>query len=154
MNRAFSSFLILFLILFQESPAQPTRSAAGTAFMITRMAEIYHVQPRVVDKTFSADLYDQVIRALDADKIYFSADDIRQLNSFKYVLDDQLLNKKEDFLKQLIIIYTIKINQTDSILDALSKSNFDLSLNETYRYLKTAALHPMIHSGKSKFINS
>ncbi len=132
MNRAFSSFLVLFLLLFQESPAQVTRSAAETAFMITRMVEIYHVQPRAVDKTFSSDLYDQVIRALDADKIYFTADDLRQLSSYRYVLDDQLLNKKEDFLKQLIVVYTRKINQTDSILNILSGSKFDLGLYETY----------------------
>ena len=91
------------------------------------MAEIYHVQPRTVDKAFSIDLYSQMIRALDQDKIYFSAEDIRHLDNWQYTLNDQLLNKKEDFLKLLINIYTRKINQTDSILDLISKSKFDLN---------------------------
>ncbi len=132
MKRVFLPVGIVFLFLFFKSEAQLTRPAAEIAFTITRMAEIYHVQPRPVDKSFSSDLYLQMIRALDADKIYFSSEDLRQLNTFRNSLDIQLLNKKVDFLNLLIGIYTKKINQTDSLLDLLSKSRFDLNLNETY----------------------
>src|SRR5450432_898793 len=142
MKFAFPSFLIVFLFVFLYSPAQLIRSTAETAFTITRMAEIYHVQPRAVDKTFSADLFSQMVHALDGDKIYFSAEDIRQLNAWQYTLSDQLLNKKEDFLKQLIVIYTKKINQTDSILDALAKSKFDLNLVETYTVAEDSNFAP------------
>src|SRR5580765_5636654 len=114
MIHVFRSFLTLFLISFLGSSAQPTRQAAELAFTITRMAEIYHVQPRVVDKSFSHDLYNQVIHALDADKIYFSEGDLKNLSVSEFALDEQLLNTKEDFINQLITLYTIKINQTDS----------------------------------------
>jgi carboxyl-terminal processing protease len=132
MKHAFSSFLFVFLLSFLDSPAQTTQSTAEIAYAITRLADIYHIQPRPVDKTFSVDLFTQMIRALDGDKIYFSSEDIRQLALSKDKLAEQLLNKKEDFLNQLIALYTRKINQTDSILDSLSKSGFDLNLNETY----------------------
>ena len=132
MKRAFLSSLFFFLFISLKTPAQVTRPAADGAYTITRMAEIYHVQPRPVDRQFSSDLYFQMLRSLDADKIYFSGDDIRELSSWQYSLDGQLLSRKDDFLKQLITIYSKKINQTDSILDGLSKSKFDLNLNETY----------------------
>ena len=135
-------FLVFLQFSFLASQAQLTKPTAEIAFTITRMAEIYHVQPRAVDRTFSADLYYQMIRALDQDKIYFSAEDIRQLGNWQYTLNDQLLNKKEDFLKQLIVIYTKKINQTDSILDALSKSKFDLNLIETYTVAEDSNFAP------------
>ena len=95
-----------------------------------------------VDKSFSSDLFGQMIRALDADKIYFNAEDIRQLGAYQYTLDDQLLNKKEDFLKLLINIYTRKINQTDSILDLISKSRFNLNLTETYTVAEDSSFSP------------
>ena len=132
MNRAFLSVFVLFQISFLDSAAQITRISADAAFTIIRMAEIYHVQPRAVDKTFSSDLFSQMIRALDADKIYFNGEDLRQLDTWRNTLDDQLQARKEDFLKQLIIIYTKKINRTDSVLDVLSKAKFDLKLNEIY----------------------
>ncbi len=142
MKRTFSALLIPFLLLFQESPAQTTQSTAETAYVITRMAEIYHVQPRVVDKSFSSDLFSQMIRALDADKIYFNEEDILKLSVYKYTLDDQLLNRKDDFLKQLMILYAKKINQSDSILDLLSKSQFNLNLNETYTAIEDSSFSP------------
>src|SRR5664279_1204073 len=102
MKCAFLPALILFLFSFLDLKAQLTRSTAEIAFTITRMAEIYHVQPRVVDKVFSYDLFNQLIHVLDADKIYFSGEDILKLSRFQYRLDDELLNKKEEFLIQLI----------------------------------------------------
>ncbi|HTB25253.1 MAG TPA: S41 family peptidase, partial [Puia sp.] len=142
MKRTFSALLIPFLFLFQESPAQTPQSTVEIAYIITRMAEIYHVQPRVVDKSFSSDLFSQMIRALDADKIYFNEEDILKLSVYKYTLNDQLLNKKDDFLNQLIILYTKKINQSDSILDLLSKSRFNLNLNETYTATEDSSFSP------------
>src|ERR1700688_604468 len=142
MKRTFSALLILFLFIFLESPAQPARSTAEIAFMITRMAEIYHVQPRAVDKSFSSDLFSQMIRALDADKIYFNGEDILKLSAYKYILDDQLLNKKDDFLNQLIILYAKKISQSDSIMDLLSKSRFNLNLNEYYTVAEDSNFSP------------
>ncbi len=150
MKYVIPGFLIFFLVSFLGSQAQLTKPTAETAYTITRMAEIYHVQPRAVDKAFSIDLYGQMIRALDQDKIYFSAEDIRQLDNWQYTLNDQLLNKKEDFLKLLINIYTRKINQTDSILDLISKSKFDLNLAETYSVAEDSSFSPTDAQRKTK----
>jgi len=142
MKCIFPPVLGILLISFFDSSAQLTRSTAEMAFTITRMAEIYHVQPRPVDKVFSNDLFIQLIRALDADKIYFSAEDIRNLSSYQYVLNDELLGKKEDFLKQLIILFSKKINQTDSILDKLSRTRIDLNRNEIYTVAEDSSFAP------------
>ena len=150
MKHIIPGFFIFFLFSFLGSQAQLTKPTAETSYTITRMAEIYHVQPRTVDKAFSIDLYSQMIRALDQDKIYFSAEDIRQLDNWRYTLNDQLLNKKEDFLKLLINIYTRKINQTDSILDLISKSKFDLNLTETYSVAEDSSFSPTDAQRKTK----
>ena len=142
MKNLIPGFLVFFLFSSLASQAQLTKPTAETAYIIIRMAEIYHVQPRPVDKSFSGDLYSQMIRALDQDKIYFSAEDIHQLDSWQYTLNDQLLNKREDFLKLLINTYIRKINQTDSILDLLSKSKFDLNLSETYSVAEDSTFSP------------
>jgi carboxyl-terminal processing protease len=142
MKYAFPTLLILFQFIIPKSSAQSVRLTADIAFTITRMAEIYHVQPREVDKSFSSDLFSQMIHALDADKIYLSDEDIRKLSAYQYKLDDQLLNKKDDFLKLLISLYTRKINQTDSILNRLSNLRFDLNLNESYTVAEDSSFSP------------
>ena len=150
MKYVFTGFLNFLLLSSLSSVAQLTKPAAETAYTITRMAEIYHVQPRPVDKSFSVDLFYLMIHTIDPDKIYFSAEDLRPLNSWQYTLSDQLLNKKDDFLKLLILIYTRKINQTDSILDILSKSKVDLSLSETYTITEDSSFSPNNTQRKTK----
>jgi carboxyl-terminal processing protease len=132
MNHVFRPALAFFLLLTVNTRSQPTRQAADMAFTITRMAEIYHIQPRAVDKLFSRDLFKQMIHALDADKIYFNQEDIKELRVYEFELDDQLLNKKDDFIKLLILLYTKKINQTDSLLDVLARNRIDINLDEFY----------------------
>lgn len=133
MKFAFPVLLFPFLFSLLVSSAQLTRPTVDMAFTITRMAEIYHVQPRPVDKVFSKDLFSQMIHALDADKIYFCQEDIQKLETWQYRLDNQLLNKKEDFINLLVLLYTKKINQTDSIIERFSKTHFDLGKYESYK---------------------
>lgn len=130
----FTLFLISIGLLFPalHSQAQLTAKTADNAFLITRMVEIYHVQPKPIDKKFSADLFKQMIQALDADKIYFTQEDIRQLESYKYKLDNEVLNKKSDFLNAVIALFGQRIHQTDSLLDLFSNSLFPLQANENY----------------------
>ena len=142
MKHAIPGFLIIFQFSFLLTHAQLTKSTAEIAYTITRMAEIYHVQPRTVDQSFSIDLYNQMIRALDQDKIYFSAQDIHQLEKWQYTLNDELLSKKADFLTLLISIYTRKINQTDSILELISKTKVDLNQTETYAVAEDSSFSP------------
>jgi len=130
----FTLFLILsgFLLPVKYSRAQLTAKTAGNAFLITRMAEIYHVEPRPVNRDFSSDLFSLTIKALDPDKIYFSGDDLDQLAAYRFTLDQELLNKKEGFLHVLISLYTQRIHQTDSLLDLFSKKAIALNSADTY----------------------
>ncbi len=130
----FTDFLICIFLFFPvlSSRAQLSATTADNAYLITRMADIYHVQPRPVDKNFSADLFLLMIQALDADKIYFTQEDIGRLEGFKYKLDDEVLNRKQDFLKSLIDLFELRIAQTDSILNLYAKTAIPFNINETY----------------------
>src|SRR6185437_2249157 len=81
---------------------------------------------------FSADLFSQMITALDADKIYFTGEDLNQLKSWQYTLDEELLNRKAAFLDALISLFGKRIRQTDSLLDIFSKTPFSLNAGDSY----------------------
>ncbi|MDP4214110.1 MAG: S41 family peptidase [Bacteroidota bacterium] len=122
----------LWFLPAKHARAQLTAKTADNAFLITRMAEIYHVQPRAVDREFSGDLFSQMITALDADKIYFTGEDLNQLKSWQYTLDQELLNRKAVFLDALISLFGKRIRQTDSLLDIFSKTSFPLNTGDSY----------------------
>jgi carboxyl-terminal processing protease len=113
-------FLTLAFISF-KSIAQSVQKAATDAFLITRMAEKFHVQPRALDDAFSADLYNAILKSIDGEKIYFTQDDLKQLEAFKFQLDNEIVGKKTNFLQLLITLYTQRLQQLDTMADHILK---------------------------------
>jgi carboxyl-terminal processing protease len=113
-------FLTLAFISF-KSIAQSVQKAATDAFLITRMAEKFHVQPRALDDAFSADLYNSILKSIDGEKIYFTQDDLKQLEAFKFQLDNEIVGKKTNFLQLLITLYTQRLQQLDTMADHILK---------------------------------
>jgi len=123
--------LVLLFISFKLF-AQPIQKAASDAFLITKMAEKFHVQPRVLDDQFSADLYNSLLKKVDAEKIYFTQEDIKQLDVFKFKLDDEITEKKTNFLQLLITLYSQRLQQLDTMCEHILKVPFNFSINEKY----------------------
>jgi len=124
-------FLTLAFISF-KSIAQSVQKAATDAFLITRMAEKFHVQPRALDDAFSADIYNSILKSIDGEKIYFTQDDLKQLEAFKFQLDNEIVGKKTNFLQLLITLYTQRLQQLDTMADHILKVPFNFNLNEKY----------------------
>lgn len=136
-----SPFLILtaFSFLVNRGFSQELPATANRAFVITRMADLYHIQPRPVDRMFSSDLFSLMIDAIDGDKIYFTAEDIRQLEDWRYRLDQELLNKKQDFLKLVIGIFSQRIRQTEMLIDSFSRVPVPPKSSEVYTVTEDSA---------------
>ena len=72
-------FLLLGLVLnfsvsAQSFDSKSTDNKATDAYLITRMAEKFHVQPRPLDRTMSAAVYAKVLEELDDERIFFTQD--------------------------------------------------------------------------------
>ena len=114
--------------------AQDLEKTADNAFIVTRMVDKFHVQPRTIDRRFSADLFGSLINTLDEEKIYFTREDVIHLENWKYGLDQQLLGKKTDFLKTLVSLYSQRVLGADSLIEAICKTPFNFNLPETYSF--------------------
>jgi hypothetical protein len=69
---------------------QQLNTAVKNAYVITRMAEKFHFQPRPLNDEFSANIFTQLLKQLDEDRIFFTAGDINTLSKFRFELDDQI----------------------------------------------------------------
>jgi carboxyl-terminal processing protease len=117
------------LFLVSVLPAQPPAisKAATDAFIITRMAAKFHVQPRTVDKTLSADWFDVLIKELDEPKIFFTKEDMDKLQAYRMRLDEELLLKKTDFLQLLNRLYQQRVGMADTMIDNLCRQPFQFN---------------------------
>jgi len=126
--------LFFFLLLIAATHAQTPLSAPETrvndAFVITRMVEKFHVQPRPLDKTMSAAIYGQLMKALDEQRIFFTQADITKLAVYQYRLDEEIRGRKGDFLQLLIGIYQQRLLESDTMVERLTQKPFVLTTKE------------------------
>lgn len=93
------------IFCFHLEAQTPLDKAVSDAYLITRMAEKFHVQPKPLDDAFSANIFNLLLNKLDDERIYFTQQNITALQSYKFQLDDEIKNKKSVFLQQLTTLY-------------------------------------------------
>ena len=112
--------------------AQPLPKAAKDAFLISRMAAKFHVQPRLLDDALSAQFFSALMESLDDQRIFFTQEDLARLVPWQTKLDDEVRNQKTAFLQQLIVIYKQRLHQADTMIDNICKVPFNFYLKEKF----------------------
>ncbi|HWK07294.1 MAG TPA: S41 family peptidase [Puia sp.] len=112
--------------------AQPFQKTVQDAYLITRMAEKFHIQPRALNDELSAALYSQLLEALDDQRIFFTQKDIHALSVYQFQLDEEISKQQSGFLQLLVGIYQQRLIQADTIIDHISAKAFNFSLHEKY----------------------
>jgi len=118
------SFLTLFL------HAQSPGNKAADAFLISRMVEKFHTQPRPLDKTMSAAIYARMLEALDPQSIFFTQEDITRLSSYRDRLDEEILGQKTTFLQLITGLYERRLTQVDTMVGHIAARPFTFTLQE------------------------
>jgi carboxyl-terminal processing protease len=111
--------------------AQSSDSKAMDAYLITRMVEKFHVQPRPLDKAMSAAIYTRMLQSLDGERIFFTQGDIAQLLPYRAKLDDEIRNRQTGFLQLLIGIYQQRLMQVDTMIDHIAAKPFIFPTTES-----------------------
>src|SRR5262245_26316363 len=100
-------FLVLMLVVTGcfAVEAQSIQKAVTDAYVVSRMVEKFHIQPRPLDDERSNAIFNELMEELDEQRIFFSQDDVNKLSAYRLQLDDQIKGKKSDFLQLLITTY-------------------------------------------------
>lgn len=127
----FSFFLVLIGITAASAQVQsPLQKAVNNAFMVSRMAEKFHVQPKPLDDAFSASMFALLLDKLDDEKIYFTQQDIATLSKYQFQLDDVVKAKQVSFLQMLATLYKQRIQQVDTMVENICKQPFNVTIKE------------------------
>lgn len=131
--------LLLFLVSTLTTIAQDFSKSMHNAFLITRMVEKFHIQPRPLDDEFSNDLFSQFIKAADPERLIFSASDIKDISIYRNTLDEEIMHQGTAFIKKVAVAWQKGIRQNDALLLAISKKPFDFSKAEKYALAEDTA---------------
>lgn len=123
-------FFCSFSVLCFSPFAQSFNKQVNDAYLITRMVEKFHVQPRPLDNEFSKNVFIQLLKQLDEDKIFFTKEDINTLSNFEFNIVDQIKNKQSTFLAALTDICKKRLTMVDTMIENIGKKRFNFSLPE------------------------
>jgi len=115
--------------------AQSFDNTVQNAFLISRMADKFHIQPRPLDDDLSIRVYSGLLDELDGERIFFLQEDIKKLTVWRLQLDDEIRNKQSGFLSQITGIYRQRLQQADTMIDHIAREPF--TLEEVDNYNKT-----------------
>lgn len=75
-----------------------------------------HYQPRVLDDQFSLLVYENVLEELDSRRLYFTVQDIEQLEEYKTTIDDDVREGKYSFLSELTSLYEASLHRSEKYI--------------------------------------
>jgi carboxyl-terminal processing protease len=107
------------------SLCQTTEKAAGEAYVVTRMANKFHVDPRPLNAAFSADVFARMLGKTDPGKVFFTQNDISRLSAYRTRVDDEIRRRKTGYLDLFIPLYQRRLQQADSLVNAIGKKPID-----------------------------
>ena len=129
--------ILLFLVFFClvrsfTITAQPFQKAVQDAYLVTRMVDRFHIQPRPLNDEMSSAIYSQLLEALDDQRFFFTQKDIRALAVYQFKLDEEINNRQSGFLQLLAGIYKQRLIQVDTMIDHILGKPFNFTLREKY----------------------
>ncbi len=127
-----TAFITALFLSSEVSFAQTFNQAANNAFIVSRMVDKLHVQPRDLNDSLSGDFFSQLLKQLDEEHVYFNKEDIQQLAVYRLQLDDEVKQKQSVFLTLVKNLYSKRLQQADTIIDAVSRQPFDFSKPEKF----------------------
>ncbi len=123
-------FFIVCFLFCENVSAQSLEKPVRDAFMISRMVERFHIQPRPLDDEMSAAIYSRMLDDLDDEKTFFLQEDINKLSAYQFKIDEEIKNRQFGFLQLLINTYKLRLQQADTMVDDICKNPFNFYMKE------------------------
>ncbi|MEO7106262.1 MAG: S41 family peptidase, partial [Rhodoferax sp.] len=129
--------LLAFVTAAHGAPIVPDAQEAKAAHMAAELLSRYHYKPQPIDEALSGKIFDQYLKALDSDKLFFVQADIDQISEARTKLGSDLIN--DDLARPFAIfnLYVKRAVERFSYARSLLKTGFKFDSNETFQFIRT-----------------
>ncbi len=117
---------------------QQSQAAHLSAEVLTR----YHYKHIPLDDTLSSKIFDNYLKALDGEKVFFLQADIDRFSNARTSLDDAILDEDLSIPFAIFNLYQQRITERISYARSLLKNGFDFKRKESYQFTRRDALWP------------
>ncbi|MCU7795711.1 MAG: carboxy terminal-processing peptidase [Candidatus Thiodiazotropha sp. (ex Myrtea spinifera)] len=128
--------------LVPVSELHPTQEQQQTAHVIVKVIDKYHYKDVLLDDDMSEMILDRYFDALDPNRSFFLANDIRRFSVFEGKLDDYLKNARIEPAFEIFRIYRQRVGEAISYAQELLEKDFDFTIDEAYQFEREDELWP------------
>lgn len=125
---------------FTELTAPADAEAIVPRFLRRMTAE--HLQRTNFDATLSPHAWTNFLSTLDAERIYFSPEDIKKLAPYKFRLDSDLNAGNIDFAVEAFNLFNASVSERFTFVTNLLAGEFDLETDLTYEWRRRESPWP------------
>lgn len=125
-----SVLLGLFLSCVATHQHDPTDKILLTE--IVKTVNDFHFQPRAIDDQLSEEIFTKYLAKLDPQKVFFTQDEIAQLQPFEHQIDDELKQANFDFFDRSIILLNQGIAKAEKLYQNIIAQSIDINTNEIW----------------------
>jgi carboxyl-terminal processing protease len=139
-------FTISFLLLLIGNPVwaakqpvpvsdlHPTEEQLQTAHVIVKVIDKYHYKSAVLNDEMSKSILERYFEALDPNRSFFLANDIRRFSVYEDKLDDYLKNSRIEPAFEIFRTYRQRVGEAIGYARNLLDGDFDFTIDEAYKF--------------------
>ncbi|GAB3444335.1 carboxy terminal-processing peptidase [Massilia solisilvae] len=113
------------------TPLKPSAEQAQAALWASRVMARYHYKALPLDDAMSEKIFDNYLKWLDSDRLYFTQADLNQFAPMRTKLDDAINNENLTLPFQIYNVYQQRFNERMAYARELIKGKFDFTADES-----------------------
>jgi carboxyl-terminal processing protease len=121
---------------------KPEQQQAQVAHLAANLIAHYHYKALPLDDVMSEKIFNQYLKSLDSEKLFFSQADIDQLAGFRTRLDDAIIDEDLNVFFSIFNFYAQRVAERIAYARSLLGEGFDFSQKESYQSLREKAAWP------------
>jgi carboxyl-terminal processing protease len=129
---------------------KPVQPEAKVAHLAAELLARYHYKRMPLDEAFSEKIFDQYLKSLDSEKLFFVQADIDQLSGDRTKLGDAIRNEDLSVPFAIFNLYGHRAAERLAYARTLLKKGFDFQQNESYQYTREKEAWPKTEAEMSE----
>ena len=118
--------------IYQEGDLQPTVTQKKVERLVYGILSNYHYRKIPVNDSLSSKIYDAYLKELDPNKVYFLASDIKELEDYRFTIDEQLNIGDLTSAFKIFNVYHVRMKERFAFIHEVLNQKQDFSIDETY----------------------
>ncbi len=123
-------------------PLEPLQEESQAAHLSAEILTRYQYRRVPLDDAASSKIFDNYLKSLDGEKIYFLQADIDRFAYARTKLDDAILDEDLSIPFEIFNVYQQRITARIAYARSLLKKGFDFERKESYQYMREKAPWP------------